>query len=128
MDKYIILCTEEQTRKAYELGAPLNFDYHIDDFQNAIKISNKLYAEVPTVEEMIGWLEDMGIIIIFMPTVKYDEPDYRWVAHVWRFQDDNFQDEIVWIDSENLSNLSRKKVTLAAIDAALEYLEKANEE
>ena len=78
MNRYTIYCTEEQTKKALELGAPLNCCYHNDDFQNTIKIGSLHYVEIPTAEQMLGWLED------------------------------NYE--------------SRKEATLAAIDAALEYL------
>ena len=126
MNNYTIYCTSEQTRKAFELGAPIEKDCsaHLHDPYRTTYIDGCSYCKYycnPTAEEMMGWLEDKRIIIIFMPTIK-DDGSYRWVAHVWYFQDENFQDEIVWIDSENLSHLSRKKVTLAAIDAALEYL------
>lgn len=58
---YTIYCTPEQTKKALELGVPIekkeiqvcdnakNFFWH-DDF----------YYNYPTAEEMIGWLEEQG--------------------------------------------------------------------
>lgn len=113
MNNYIILCTEEQTRKAYELGAPLNFDYHADDFQNAIKIANKLYAEVPTAEEMLGWLEDQ--LFMYINISYYVTGDY-WCYHGVT---NGGHDSICY----NMTSYnSRKEATIAAIDAALDYL------
>lgn len=117
MSDYSLYCTETQTKKALELGAPIEYaSINEIRLERYVSVNNEEYT-LPTAEQMIGWLEDMEIIIIFMPTIKDNESDYTWVAHVC-----HFQDEIVWFDSENLSNLSRKKVTLAAIDAALDYL------
>ena len=109
MDKYIILCTEEQIRKAYELGAHINFDYYADDFQNAIKVSNKLYAEVPTAEEMIGWLEEQGYYIEIRKSFIADFQSLVHNDHITIFYGECF--------------LSRKEATLVAIDAVLDYLE-----
>lgn len=85
---YTIRCTEEQTNKALELGAPI---------------------ELPTAEQMIGWMEGQGILF---------DIDTEWNKSVLVY---------VW-DCENKSLInhvfhgSRKETILAAIDAALGYL------
>ena len=112
MNKYTIYCTPEQTKKAFELGAPIQFA-SINDirFGRYIEVeSNNETYEIPTTEQMIGWLEEQGII--------YDL-ESCWGSYV---------NITVW-DSPNrelvieINELNCKEATLAAIDAALEYLE-----
>lgn len=106
MNRYTLYCTEEQTKKAHALGAPLNLGYHNYDFENSIKIRNLCYAEIPTAEQMIGWLEDKGF--------RFDEDCgimYCIMVHI----NNEYIDGAICTDSH-------KEATLAAIDAALEYL------
>lgn len=118
MDKFTIYCTEEQTKKALELGAPITT--RNDRFDERVSPICKegeqwLYAIIPTAEQMLGWLEEQGILI---------DIDTEWNKSVLVY---------VW-DCENKSPInnvfhgSRKEATLAAIDAALEYLIKTMEE
>lgn len=107
---YSIYCTEEQTRKALELGAPLNSCYHNDDFQNTIKIGSLHYVEIPTAEQMIGWLEEQEGIRSIEVTESFG----------WHYRIKKKHDDVEnWIQG---NCKTRKESTLAAIDAALGYL------
>lgn len=118
MKDYTIYCTEGQTKKAIELGAPITYGNYILDSDELSPIGDIdgvwMYAIIPTVEQMRGWLEEQGIVIIFMPTMKEDLSGYTWIAHIC-----HFEDKSEWVDTKNLSY---QEATLAAIDAALEYL------
>ena len=50
MDRYTIYCTEEQTKKALELGAPIESEY--------IELICKSFLIYPTAEQMIGFILD----------------------------------------------------------------------
>lgn len=100
MENYTIYCTAEQTMKALDLGAPIDHRHYTFD--------NEFYAILPTAEQMIGWLEEQGIYI-----------HTEAVANSWRYY---VTDGIEYIRHE--SKPSRKEAILAAIDAALDYLEK----
>lgn len=108
---YIIYCTEEQTRKAHKLGAPLNIDYHSDDFENSVKIRSLCYVEIPTAEQLIGYIEAQPCI-----------------DHIRIFRYNNGWDWSFTIFLSNYDTIeichfnSRPEATLAAIDTALEYL------
>lgn len=118
MEKYTIYCTEEQTKKALKLGAPIDSSsVYYEGFEmigHNEDYSYKLYAIIPTAAQMIGWLEERGFVITLTPTIKDDESGYTWIAHACYFQDVS-----IWIDRKNLS---RKEAMLAAIDAILNYL------
>lgn len=99
MKQYTIDCTEEQTKKAIKLNAP---------------ISTWGFARepvIPTAEQMLGWLEEiMGIStfhINYYPVPK--KYGYLIIAIDCVL-------ETGWLFN------SRKEATLAAIDAALDYL------
>lgn len=115
MEKYTIYCTSEQTRKALELGAPIEKDW-IPEF-----LFNNEYFSLknPTAEQMISWFEEQGFII----EVSFrglDEPNKQgnkvFIYHLFDYSE--------WEELNPLSDLykSRKEATLAAIDAALKYL------
>lgn len=118
MNQYTIYCTEAQTKKALGLGAPIEqvfysvqFDETIKEY-HLIKIECKLY-EIPTAEQMIGWLEeqeDIDRISIDKPTGTTGTWDYEVfiIGEFHRYCCGGFK--------------TRKEATLAAIDAALEYL------
>lgn len=65
---------------------------------------------LPTAEEMIGWLED-GV---------FREVNVQEFANYWEYSLYTSSDDVV--DSRIRHFHSRKEATLAAIDAALEYL------
>lgn len=106
MNKYTIYCTEKQTKKALELGAPIERDGYED---RPYIYYDGAYL-IPTVEQMIGWLEEQGIMFN-IATNPFDE--YKVIMS----KAGNYDNiaNIEW-------NKRRKEATLAAIDAALEYL------
>lgn len=67
MNQYTIYCTEEQTKKALKLGAPLQehpFEASIIKanekmFSNLICINDRYYC-IPTAEQMIGFILETG--------------------------------------------------------------------
>ena len=98
MNRYTIYCTEEQTRKAFELGAPIeifNADGNIEIIE-------------PTAEQMIGWLrKEMKLAI----SIDYNIQNN---ILVWFYSIFNFAYSNTFSEPE--------EATLAAIDAALDYL------
>lgn len=111
MEKYTIYCTEEQTKKALEMGAPIRVVDTLGDLVNTNFFTNtdtNLATIIPTAEQMIGWLEEQeGIkdIAIAQPC--------HWVFIIY---------EGISYHSTGEGFKTRKEATLAAIDAALEYL------
>lgn len=119
MNKYTIYCTEEQTKKAFELGAPIEKDASSLDLLYCVKLEEResltgfnYWLIPPTAEQMIGWLEEQDCIkfITISNTGDYWYYDIRTTSNA---------DCLV-----NLYCKSRKEATLAAIDAALDYLAK----
>lgn len=112
MNRYTIPCTEQQTRKALEFGAPIEIETSFMALVNRTYFDNEnKYVIIPTAEQMIGWLEEQGILI---------DIDAEWnksvLVYVWDCENKSL--------INNVFHGSRKKATLAAIDAALEYLTK----
>lgn len=107
--QYTIYCTQEQTKKAFELGAPIeDFD---PDRNNGFVYKGKVIT-YPTAEQMIGWLEEreeISDLHIFKPAI-------RWTFELYTSNGGGK-------NNHPLFN-TRKEATLAAIDAALEYLER----
>lgn len=68
MEKYTIYCTEEQTKKAIELGAPIvtikePLYNHPTCGRDWVKVKvqgNSYSARIPTAEQMIGFILDSG--------------------------------------------------------------------
>lgn len=131
MEKYTIYCTESQTKKALELGAPIKMVLHPTTWFKEVypkrchidilEHPNGCTLAIPTAEQMIGWIESISTIQLQMEKQMHESnTQYRiWV----RDECKPFSDII-----EMRSYPSRKEATLAAIDAALEYLSKAKEE
>lgn len=123
MNEYIIYCTETQTKKAFELGAPIeSIDEHcatyIQKEHGIHDAPNWRYLLCPTAEQMIGWLEEQGISVFCEP-----EP-YKgnriWIAKVYNINSpSNFHSYncLYWKEFN-----TSKEATLEAIGAALEYL------
>lgn len=121
MNEYIIYCTEEQTKKALELGAPIEVYNHFDssDIREAnifykdkfIELSDGKLAERTTSEQMIGWLEDKFICSI---EITFESNPIKWKYENWGKNYDYYDYE------DGFS--TRKEATIAAIDAALVYL------
>lgn len=95
MFQQTLFCTPEQTRKALELGAPLK-PYTANGYVESG------CAEIPTAEQMIGWLEECSMFC----EIRH----YEYFYH--SYVNDTYLGHFA----------SRKAATLAAIDAALEYL------
>lgn len=108
MNGYTIYCTEEQTNKALELGAPIKtFDVSSIEGKNAYNF--------PTAEQMTAWLEEQGIALDIHTYFCVDNGR----IHHYQF---------TVTDSARVFNgeySSRKEATLAAIDAALKYLKES---
>lgn len=141
MNKYTIYCTEEQVRKAMELGAPIQeLDNEVaiedrshigfglpaygsfDDYLNKeeypdvtiIEVDDVRYAYmIPTAEQMVNWLEEQGISIVS-----------RRLFTEWGFMLEQLHEagELNPHIGSNNIYLSHREATLAAIDAALEYM------
>ena len=64
MEQYTIYCTEAQTKKAWELGAPIEYAKVIDAIKGKIiripQDTGGFYIW-PTAEQMFGWLEEQVI-------------------------------------------------------------------
>lgn len=107
---YTIYCTEEQTRKAFELGAPLPHPRVIDTIEGkSIRIPNETgdFYLMPTTDQMIGWLEDKGFTSIEITFGEGTKWQYEIFCGYYDF---------------GAQYNTRKEATLAAIDAALKYL------
>lgn len=131
MKQYIIYCTHEQTKKALELGAPIeeSIDYNTDG--HLVTTGYMLNGDVndknldgfgwantlliPTAEQMIGFLEDK-YNLQFLTGSDADGILFFQVFDVAT------EDRISGVFGKS----SRKEATLAAIDAALEYLTNNN--
>ena len=120
MNRYTILCTPEQTKMALELGAPIEviIKNHKGNLITNTMVFNDDLIRIPTAEQMIGWLEGREEIDEIAPNKR--GKDWFYVVYMTGYRSD--------IESpENTSYPSRGEATLAAIDAALDYLIK-NEE
>lgn len=104
---YTIYCTPEQTMKALELGATI-IDGHY--YHKICIINNNDYA-TPTAEQMIGFLLDNGITDMVISRKKNP---HTFGFNIWYGMNGLIQEEIQYP--------SRPEATLAAIDAALDYL------
>lgn len=117
MNKYTIYCTSEQTKKALELGASIEIlpnytEYRVFPLVKC-KDGNERPCIIPTAEQMIGWLEEQESIVCV--NIDYYVTDDTW-AYWIKFKGDGVYNK------QDFN--SRKDATLAAIDAALDYLEK----
>lgn len=123
MNRYTIHCTPEQTKRALELGAPINTvksrrtkDTVLSN--DVIEYDDNFFTYVvsPTAEQIIGWLEEQEDIKEVAIYRYYLCGELYWTCDVYK-EDGDYAVNCI-------SNYaSRKEATLAAIDAALEYLE-----
>lgn len=119
MNRYVIHCTEEQTRKALELGAPIEILPNYTEYRTFPLVKCKDGYErpciIPTAEQMIGWLECISTIQLQIDKQMVERGTrYRiWVREECK----PFSDIIVMHDYP-----TRKEATLAAINVALDYL------
>lgn len=108
MNRYTTHCTEEQTKKALELGAPvkkITFARPMDG-QEIVILDGDFYL-VPTAEQMIGWLRSKNIEFHFDDETNYWSIE-RDIENAKPFKWYNYSD----------------KKELDAIDAALGELSK----
>lgn len=120
MKRYTLYCSLEQTKKALELGAPIErghegskyFNIGVPTFYNEndeiCRVKNSVVF-VPTAEEMLGWLAEQGLAI---------DTEWSWNGQVTMWVWYNPEKELIYTSHAN----SLKEATLAAIDSALEYL------
>jgi len=119
MKQYTNYCTQEQTQKAYKLGAPL----HVFECENKIskeafietgrivELEDNKLGDIPTTQQMIGWLRKEKDIDICIGNTSLD---YRFnVWHRYELIKEIFANRYDYNMGE-----------LAAIHAALDYLEK----
>lgn len=109
MNQYTIYCTPSQTKKALELGAPIEMSPYFPEVIQAFVLGENMY-HFPTAEQMINWIEGQDEIKSVVINVT-DE----WQFEIW-----GSDGTIIWYKT---GFDSRKEATIAAIDAALEYLE-----
>lgn len=111
---YTIYCTPEQTRKALELGAPIYMTFAPGDYIEpilAVKDENSKEKNYlcPTAEQMIGFLETKGVFV----GVAWNCILKKWDSYT------HVKNDMIGYDCYD----SREEATIAAIDAALDYLE-----
>lgn len=119
MEEFTIYCTEEQTKKALELCAPLNF---VEEGRatwkqkhSSLYIPEKWrYFSYPTAEQMINWMEERGGISVNVQRIMIGG-SYKYMCHV---TDLHFN----YIGKGGIHYSTRKEATLAAIDIVLDYL------
>ena len=113
MNRYTLYCTAEQTKKALELGAPIEKkEIQVCDNAKHFFWYDGFYYNYPTAEQMIGFLEEQASICSI-------EIDCDTINKVWMyFLYTNKEETTEW---KSLFP-SRKEATLEAIDVALNYL------
>ena len=101
MEEFTIYCTEEQTKKALELGALIiNGKY----YHKICKIGEVEYA-TPTAEQMLGWFRSKGLRF---KIAEYTNSTF-WQYHI----ESSFKCG---------SELCYRDAVLSLIDAALDYI------
>lgn len=120
MKKYTIYCTPEQTRKAIKLGAPIKeCGYYYKQKIGCETISDTDLRIIPTAEQMRGWLMDKLCAKTFQ-TKHYSLRDIEGYGYLIIGKDCVIERAPVLNGRWLLC--SDREATLAAIDAALEYL------
>lgn len=120
MNRYTIYCTEAQTKKAFNLGAPImqyKSAYISESVPHCVEYEGgtRIVTVFPTAEQMIGWLEEQGILCDVFPTGDYGNDGFGMRIMIKAKRLNRFE-------SDAITYSSRKEATIAAIDAALEYL------
>jgi len=120
MNWFTIYCTEEQTRKALALGAPIEQYPYYDVVKYEVRNffhDNKTRFMFPTAEQMIGWLTEKMKITTFHVTYFPVHEKYGFLIIA-----DGF---VLEIDADNDGRFlvnTRKEATLLAISYALDWL------
>lgn len=130
MEEYTIYCTEEQTKKALELGAPIErghegsryFNIGVPTFfdknDEICRVKNSVIF-IPTAEQVIEWLlNEHDILCDIFPR------DGCFGTTWFAFRFTTLRCKRKKYESNTKDYPSRKEATLAAIDAALDYLSK----
>lgn len=127
MNQYTIYCSPEQTINAFELGAPIQYASIIDiRLERYVCIDDECYT-IPTTDQMIGWLEetyDLHINIDYRRNYADDADGNivdEWYYYCFFL---SIADNCFYGEDTLDEYVSREEATLAAIDAALEYLTK----
>ena len=107
MNKYTIYCTSEQTKRANELGAPLE-KASLEPWKN----------KIPTIEQMCGWLRDKYNIHIYALQCV----DLTYIPQVNICNNGVINQLFDWGYEEYFD--SYQQAMHVAIDTALKYLEK----
>lgn len=118
MNNYTIYCTEGQVKKAFELGAPIEIlpnyiEYRMLPFVKCTD-GNERPCVLPTAEQMLGWLEEQKIFIFIAPCFD--------INCSWHISSKGYN-KYGYTSDINICK-TRKEATIAAIDAALDYLSK----
>lgn len=120
MERYTIYCTEEQARKALELGVPIEFE--VECPVNLETLERSPYPDIkmgkdgepiliiPTAEQTIGWLRTKGFKFVLSDEIDGNEGNNWWVA----------------INDKLITQGCSDNKELAAIDAALDWLRNNN--
>ena len=109
MNKYTIYCTSEQTKRAYELGAPLE--------KTCLEVwKNK----IPTIEQMCGWLREKHNIHIY--ALQCRNSTYIPQGNIYN---NGVIIQLFDWDYEEYFD-SYQQAMRSAIDTALKYLEKGD--
>lgn len=125
MKKYTIYCTEEQTRKALALGAPIERQSpesnapiaSYGEEQNEFGKKGPKLWNCPTAEQMIRWLEEQ------YPIKEVSVFRYRSLTRgtlEWSFDFYDGNENILSSYYEGVE--SREEATMIAIDSALQFL------
>lgn len=116
---YTIYCTEEQTKRAMNLGANMKFLNCDETKEYKHFYRHHIAFAFPTAEQIVGWLEKQGILVLTEPS-----QDKFYGTYSLKREDG------YWFNRIFLEGLypSRKEATLAAIDAALKYLENVKQQ
>lgn len=118
MSDYTLYCNTIQTRKAIELGAPIESKSLMGSPNSwtgkAYIIEGNICALPPTAEQMISWLESNPLI----SEIRIEQNTFKHWFYVIYDEHSNYLPIGVKYSS------SRQETTLAAIDAALDYLNK----
>ncbi len=112
MEQFTIYCTPEQTKKALELGAPIETYKPIIIDSRAGGSFTTPTMETVTAEQMIGYLATKGIFV----GVAWDYINMKWESYT------HVERKMIGCDGY----YCREEATLAAINEALEYLSKNN--
>lgn len=117
ISNYTNYCTEAQTKKALELGILIEKS----DTPTTLFDEKRGWIKIPTLEEMVGWLDDQGLSIsVEAEPFKGGNCDRRWISKIHNINsltNHHSYPCLYWN-----SGISRKDVTIYAIDAALDYL------